>query len=590
MPTRPIELAAWMIESFRSAFPQLPNELPISVVPAQPEHGDYCCNAALGLASVLRKAPAQIAARVVAAAGRPEGVDDLQAVGGYINIRVTSAWLGAQVSAMATDPRLGVPAKGIGRRVVIDYGSPNVAKELHVGHIRSHFIGNALDRIYRFLGYDVVSDNHIGDWGKPFGLLLLGWKQDLDREALKLHPLRELERLYKKYSALSSKIDSVVDTAAREELVRLQSGDADKLAVWRQIVDATRRALDGIYDRLGIRFDHTLGESYYNSALPGMVEALTSRGVLTESEGAWCVLSDGSSPPAADPFMKHKKDAGWVPHPLIVRNSAGGFGYAATDLATLDYRVRTWQPECIVYVTDGRQQDHFRQVFAAFRRWQPDVKVELVHAWFGSILGPDGKPFASRGESVKLEPLLAEAVEGARAIVDAKRPDLALDERIAIAEDVGIGALKYADLLPNREIDYTYDKDRMLSLRGNTGIYLQYSVARTLRLAEKYCAGLTVVGADGAAILPVQPVERELALQLLQFPAAVDKAQLEHRPSILCGHLYDIAQAFNAFYQHVPVLDAEAGVRESRVQLSTLAGCTLRQGLDLLGINTPDRL
>ncbi|MEI9894399.1 MAG: arginine--tRNA ligase [Chthoniobacter sp.] len=349
-----------------------------------------------------------------------------------------------------TDPRLGVPQPEKTKTLVIDFSSPNVAKPMHVGHIRSTFLGDALSRIAEFIGHRVVRDNHIGDWGTQFGMILLGWKTELNQEALAADALLEMERIYKLISA-RCKEDPATLEAAKLELVKLQSGDAGNLALWHEMIRLSQAQFDTVYRRLGVRFDVALGESFYNPQLKDVVAQLRERGIARESEGAWCVFSDRSGKPEDDPFLIKDKD-GWRDNPALVQKSDGASNYTTTDLATLEYRLKTWSPNEIVYITDGRQQLHFRQLFAIFRRWHAELAstVRLAHVWFGAVLGDDGKPFKTRsGDTVKLVDLLDEAEERAFALVTEKSPESPEADRREIARVVGLGAVKYADLLPN---------------------------------------------------------------------------------------------------------------------------------------------
>jgi arginyl-tRNA synthetase len=330
---------------------------------------------------------------------------------------------------------------------------------MHVGHIRSTILGDCLTRVRCFLGHRVITDNHIGDWGTQFGMLLVGWKRELDAAALQADAIAELERIYKKISAECKENPATLD-GARQELVKLQAGDAENLRIWREMIALSQIQFDAIYSRLDVKFDQALGESFYNPRLPGVVTELVAKGIARESEGALAIFFEDNAQ------LKEQ--------PALVRKSDGGFNYTTTDLATLAYRRETWQPEEIIYVTDGRQQLHFQQLFAAFCRWQPEANARLAHVWFGSILGEDGKPFKTRsGETVKLADLLDEAEERAFTAVSGKNPALPEAERREIARVVGLGAVKYADLLPNRQSDYMFSWDKMLALNGNSAPYLQ---------------------------------------------------------------------------------------------------------------------
>jgi arginyl-tRNA synthetase len=398
----------------------------------------------------------------------------------------------------------------------------------------------------------------------------------LDRAALERDPIAEMERLYKQVSAAAEK-DPAIREQARHELVQLQRGDPTNLAIWREMIALSQVQFDTIYRRLGVRFDHTLGESFYNPHLHRVVDELSARGIARESEGAVAVFFEDV------PALKEQ--------PALIRKSDGGFNYTTTDLATLEYRLSEWKPEEIVYVTDGRQQLHFQQLFVAFRKWHPDTKLQLAHVWFGSILGDDGRPFKTRsGETVKLAELLDEAEERAFAVVSEKNAELPEAQRREIARVVGIGAVKYADLLPNRQSDYVFSWERMLALQGNTAPYLQYAYTRIRSIFRKGSeAGDGQSGAT-APILLIAPHELALAKHLLRFGLVLEAVADDYRPNFLCNYLYDLAGLFAGFYENCPVLKAEPAERASRLVLCDLTGRVLKQGLELLGIETLEQM
>ncbi|HZJ14638.1 MAG TPA: arginine--tRNA ligase, partial [Chthoniobacteraceae bacterium] len=380
----------------------LPDAEPRVTAATDARFGDYQTNAAMVLAKQQRTNPRQLAQQIIEKLEVSEMCEPPEVAGaGFINFRLKPEWLAERFTALASDPRLGVPMPERKETIIVDFSSPNVAKPMHVGHIRSTILGDALARIATFIGHRVVRDNHIGDWGTQFGMLLVGWKTMLDRDFLGRDPLGEMERIYKLVSALC-KEDPATLERARQELVKLQSGDEENLCLWREMQRLSQAQFDTIYGRLGVKFDVTLGESFYNPQLKSVVQELRERGIATESEGALCVFSDGTAKPEDDPFLIKDKD-GWRPNPALVQKSDGAANYTTTDLATLQYRMATWSPDEIVYVTDGRQQMHFRQLFAILRRWHPEFTARLAHVWFGSILGDDGKPFKTRsGETIKL--------------------------------------------------------------------------------------------------------------------------------------------------------------------------------------------
>ncbi len=574
--------------ALRTVAPEAPADfVPAVVASADAKFGDYQSNAAMLLAKKVGKNPRQLAADLVAAfdgAGLLASAPEI-AGPGFINFRLANDALSAQLSALLADEKLGV-ATATPRRLVVDFSSPNVAKPMHVGHIRSTILGDALARIARFVGHHVVTDNHIGDWGTQFGMLLVGWKTALDREALAADPLGEMERLYKHVNSACT-ADPAVRDAAKAELVKLQAGDEENLSIWREMIRLSQRQFDDVYARLGIEFDHTYGESFYNPWLAATVDDLVARGLARESEGALCVFSDGSVPDKEDPF-RISRDGQWQDNPALVRKADGGFNYTSTDLATVDYRVREFAPDDIVYVTDGRQQLHFRQFFAIFRRWKPEVTVNLVHVWFGAILGDDGKPFKTRsGDTVKLADLLDEAEERAFALVSEKNPTLPEEERREIARVVGLGAVKYADLLPNRQSDYVFSWDKMLSFQGNTAPYLQYSYVRTRSIFRKLEDATPVL--DGA--LPIgEDAERLLALKLARFAEELPRVLDDWRPNLLSNYLFELATSYHSFFEACPVLRAEGDTRTTRLALCELTSRVIRQGLALLGIGVTEKM
>ncbi len=557
--------------------------------------GDYQSNVAMQLAKPRRANPRQLATEIIAKLQ----VDDLCeppeiAGAGFINFRLKPATISAHLSALAADDRLGTPLVAA-RRLVVDFSSPNVAKPMHVGHIRSTILGDSLARIGRFLGHTVVADNHIGDWGTQFGMLCLAWKTLLERPALDLDPIAELERIYKIQNE-RCKTDPTALDAARTELVKLQSGDEENLGIWREMIRLSQAQFDTIYARLAIRFDHVFGESHYNPWLKQTVAALVEKGIARESDGALCVFSDGSVPQKDDPFLI-KDENGWKDAPALVQKADGAANYTTTDLATLDFRRREFSPDEVIYVTDGRQQLHFRQLFAIWRRWQPESAFKLSHVWFGSIMGEDGKPFKTRsGDTVKLGQLLDEAEERAFATVTAKSPEMPEAERREVARIVGIGAVKYADLLPNRQSDYVFSWDKMLSFQGNTAPYLQYSYVRIRSIFRKG-------GIDPASVRPgaehptsddavplTEAGELSLAKKLAQFGEILPMILDDHRPNLLCNYLYELAGAFHSFFESCPVLKAEEPARSTRLLLCDTTARVLAKGLELLGIGVPERM
>ena len=534
---------------------------------ADPQHGDYQSNALMGLAKQRKMNPRQLAEQVVETLDVADWCEPVEIAGpGFLNFRLKPDALQQSLqAALGSECPFVLPAKPP-RTVVVDFSSPNVAKPMHVGHIRSTILGDTLARVLRMMGHRVVTDNHIGDWGTQFGMLLLGWKTELNEAALKQDPISELERLYKAINADESRRNE-----ARAELVKLQSGDEENIAIWQLMIALSQEQFDQVYGRLGVAFDETLGESFYNPQLPGLVEELQGEGIAEESEGAMVVRFPG--------------DKQLADKPAIVRKRDGAANYTTTDLATLKYRMETWSPTDIVYVTDGRQQLHFQQLFNIFGRWQQSASAKLEHVWFGSILGSDGKPFKTRsGETVRLADLLDEAEERALAVVSEKNPDLPEAERREIARVVGLGALKYADLSNNRQSDYIFDWDKMLALQGNTAPYLQYAYTRVRSIFRKLDApDFTKVELQLKA-----PEELALAKHLMNFGQTLEMVAQDYRPNFLCNYLFELAGHFSRFYEACPVLKAEAAERDSRLALCELSARVLSSGLDALGIEVTE--
>jgi arginyl-tRNA synthetase len=554
-------------------------------------HGDYQSNALIALAKQRKLNPRQLAEQVKTALDVAEICDAVEIAGpGFLNFRIRPVALAAVLASEAAKAEPFVTKAAQPRTVVIDFSSPNVAKPMHVGHIRSTGIGDALQRVFRLLGHRVVTDNHIGDWGTQFGKLLLGWKEILDRDALAGEPIAELERLYKVINAECDANPARLEEA-KQELVRLQAGDAENTTVWQEMIRVSQRQFDSVYGRLGVKFDHTLGESFYNPQLGAVVDDLLAHGIARESEGAVGVFSDGSLPPKSDPFLVNR-DGEWMADPALIRKSDGGFNYMTTDLATIDYRLKTWSPDEIIYVVDDRQGPHFRKLFLAFARWQPEAarRVKLNHVGFGKILGEDGKPFKTRsGDTVKLEDLLDEAEERALKVVTEKNPDLPPSERMEIARIVGLGAVKYADLLPNRQSDYQFSWEKMLALQGNTAPYLQYAYTRVRSIFRKGGEHSAVSGQPSAVNLNA-PDEIALAKQLMNFGMVLEAVADECRPNFLCNYLYELAGLFARFYESCPVLKAEGTERATRLLLCDLTGRVLKQGLEALGIEVTEQM
>jgi arginyl-tRNA synthetase len=625
------------------------------VRPAQEaKFGDYQANFAMPLGKQLGRQPREVAAEVIAQAELADLCQPAEIAGpGFVNLRLRDEWLTEQLQGAVQDERLGIPPAHQPRTIVIDYSSPNVAKPMHVGHIRSTVIGDALARTLRFLGHRVITDNHLGDWGTQFGMILYGYKHFVDRAAYAANPVAELGRLYKFVSRLVDYRESVralpiarqrlsergaevggqksevesrksevdkkarqalakaqesvkqaaeevaglerkiaavegdaqlatiaiahanIDAAVLEETAKLHAGDAENLRLWHEFLPYCRDEIARVYGRLNVTFDYEHGESFYHDRLARVVEELRSKGLAEDSQGAVCVFVEGFETP------------------MIVQKKDGAFLYATTDLATIQYRLETWQPAAILYVVDHRQGEHFDKLFAVARRWGHE-RVQLQHVKFGTVMGADGRPYKTReGVAAGLESLLDEAVSRAGAVVAENDVDghLSADQRREIAEVVGIGALKYADLSQNRASDYTFSYDKMLQMHGNTATYMQYSYARVQSIFAKGGFDPAAVRVSGAKIVLTQEAERALGVQILRLSEALADVEAEAMPHYLTGYLFDLAKAYSTFFEKCPVLKAQsAELKSSRLLLCDLTARTIRLGLELLGIQVVERM
>jgi arginyl-tRNA synthetase len=547
------------------------------------DRADYQANGAMALAKRLGQPPrdlAQALSERVDLSGIAQ--EPLEVAGpGFINVNLRDDFLARAVDEMAADTRLGVRPAATIETVVVDYSAPNVAKEMHVGHLRSSIIGDAIVRILGFTGHKVIRQNHLGDWGTPFGMLIEHLNDIGEGEAAGTLSVGELGAFYQ---AARAKFDSDPEFAerSRRRVVALQAGDPATLQQWRLLVDESAKYFIDVYRRLGILLTpaDNAGESSYNDALADTAEELRRLGLLVESDGAWCVFPPGFKTRDGDPL------------PLIVVKSDGGYGYDTTDLAALRHRLRVLGATWILYVVGAPQHDHLEMVFEAARQagWLvPPARAE--HVAFGSVLGEDRKMFRTRaGASVRLVDLLEEAVTRAGAIVADKAPDLSPEEQAAVAEAVGIGAVKYADLSNDRIKDYVFDWDRMLDLAGNSAPYLQYAHARVRSIFRKaQTEGIAVD--DLSASDKLEPAERALALELVSFDGAVAGAAETNQPHRICTYLFGLAGAFTTFYESCPVLKADSDEqRRSRLLLCDLTARVLATGLDLLGIAAPERM
>ncbi|CAM4020512.1 arginine--tRNA ligase [Helcobacillus massiliensis] len=588
-----IALASRFQDAFAAAFGEEYRDADPIIRPGR--FSDFQCNAAMGLAKKLGQKPRDIAAQIVehldltGIASAPEIAGP-----GFLNTTLSTEWIAGETAAIAADERLGAAVPASPDTVVIDYSAPNVAKEMHVGHLRTTVVGDALARTLEFLGHRVIRQNHIGDWGTPFGMLiehLLDVGEDsADAKLLETDPNAFYQAARQKFDG-----DEAFATRARARVATLQSGDEQTLEIWGRLVDLSKQYFHRIYSTLDVTLtDNDLaGESSYNDLLQQTCDDLKDAGIARVSDGALCVFPDGFTGRDEQPL------------PLIIQKSDGGFGYATTDLAAIRHRVRTLGATRIAYVVGTAQELHFQMIFQTAREagWLPE-SVDAQHVKIGSVLGEDGKILRTRsGSSLRLMDLLQEGTAKARGVIDELRPDLPEDEREQIAQMIGIGGIKYADLSTAHDSDYTFDLDRMLALQGNTAPYLQYAVAR-IRSIRRRAAEAS--GADGAAVdsaatdsaaapaaapRVVDDAERALALQLLEFGPTATAVAADYAPHRMAAYLFDLAQAFMGFYEHCPILKEEdAEVRTGRLALADLTESVLVTGLDLLGVSAPERM
>ncbi len=621
-----------------------------------PKFGDYQANFAMPLGKRLRRPPREIATEISERVSLDDFCEPAEVAGpGFINVRVKDDWLVERITAAVNDPRLGVPTVARPRTYVIDYSAPNVAKPMHVGHIRSTVIGDSLCRTLRFLGHTVVSDNHIGDWGTQFGMIIYGYRHFADQSAYKDNPVEELARLYRlvrqlvdyhqgkaalpglrekvatqedvlrertdkagekpdkktrktlrkldkdlgdtreKLAELEQKLATVdesptlaelaaehteIGRAVLAETAKLHAGDEENLRLWKEFLPFCEKEIEQVYKRLGVSFDHTLGESFYQDQLGAVVDELVDQGIAGESDGAICVFFDGQDVP------------------MLVRKQDGAFLYATTDLATIRYRMKAWKPDAILYVVDFRQGLHFEHLFATAGLMGLE-DVEMVHVRFGTVLGQDGRPFKTRaGDTVGLEGLLDEAERRVAEIVaeneekkKLQETKLSEQEREHVAKVVGIAAVKYADLSQNRESDYVFSYDKMVATKGNTATYMQYAYARVNGIFARGDVDVEQLRESGATISLGAPAERALAMELLRFAEALELTVADYRPNQLTAYLFDLANCYSTFFEQCHVLKAETEeLRQSRLLLCDLTARTIRKGLELLGIQVVEKM
>ena len=645
------EIRARFVKSLEEIAPNS-RQLVDLIRPAQDSRfGDYQVNCAMPLEKLLGRPARQIATLLL----EKTQIDDMAtaeiAGPGFINLKLRDDWIQQNLIRAIADQRVGIALTPTPRTYVIDFSSPNVAKPMHVGHIRSTVIGDALTRILRFMGHQAISDNHLGDWGTQFGMIIYGYRHFVDQAAYRISPIDELARLYrlvrvlsdyheskrelpkatqqlerlneadvrlkqelapadkdaakkqnKELQTLSDKIRDQRETCeslrktirtvesdpqlarqARDhadvaqavlvETAKLHADDPENLRLWHEFLPHCRADIQQIYRRLNVEFDHELGESFYHDRLAAVVESLQQKGLAVESDGAICVFIETFDTP------------------MIIRKKDGAFLYSTSDLATIQYRVEQWQPNAILYVVDHRQHDHFEKLFAAAKKLGFD-RLELTHVSFGTVLGDDGTPFKTRsGDTVGLRGLLDEAAQRAITVVEKTSPEFDEATKRHIAETVGIGALKYADLSQNRTSDYKFSYDKMLALNGNTATYLQYLYARVKGIMAKGEIDVSALRHNPQPFDLRQDIERKLAIKLLRFEEAIADVLVDYKPNILTSYLFELTQTFFEFYEKCTILEAETpALRTSRLQLCDLAGRTVQTGLKLLGIDVVDQM
>ena len=547
--------------------------------------GDFQSNVAMMLAKGLGRNPREfaedLAGRIVA-----EDLCEVSIAGpGFLNFTLNpGAWSGLARAQWESDD-LSVSQVNSPKTIVVDFSAPNVAKPMHVGHIRSTIIGECLSRVATKVGHKVIKDNHIGDWGTQFGMVTWAWKKGVDEDRLETEPLQELLRLYRTASD-ASKVEEEVKEACRAELVKLQQGDAENKAIWERCLALSRKGLDQIYARLDVSFDYWMGESAYNDALAPLVNQLVADGLARESDGAICIFSNESGKPKNDPF-KINRDGEWQDYPMMIRKSDGAFNYATTDLATVEHRVNEWKADYIWYVVDFRQGGHFAQLFEASKRLGHD-QANLVHVAFGTILGKDGKPLKTRaGDLPQLDDVLNDAVKAAQIVVDEKSHLVTDEEKAALAELIGVNSVKFTELSHHRMSDYVFDLDKMVALEGDTAPYLLYSYVRSRSIFRKLDEEVELHGAN---LQLTEKAEIHLVRMLTRYSDQVHQVLEDYRPNLLATYLLELARAFHSFFEACPVLKSEGQTRESRLILCDLTSRVLKDGLNLLAIPVPERM
>ena len=586
--TIPSQLTEKLLSALAALEVEVPDPARVQVKPADDlRFGDYQSTIAMMLAKKIGKNPRDFASELKEKLEVGELAEVSIAGPGFLNFTLTPATWSAQARNQLADEKLGVSTTENSETIVIDFSAPNVAKPMHIGHIRSTIIGECLGRISRRLGHKVIKDNHIGDWGTQFGMVTWAWKQGVDEAALEKAPLQELLRLYR-HASDSSKEDEAIKDACRSELVKLQQGDEENTAIWKRCLALSEKGLNEIYDRLDVSFDYWMGESAYNDALGPLVERLEKENLARESDGALCIFSGENSKPKADPF-KINRDGEWQDFPMIIRKKDGGYNYATTDIATVEHRANEWKADQVWIVVDVRQGGHFNQLFEVADRLGYD-QLKLVHIAFGTILGKDGKPLKTRaGDLPQLADVLDDSVRAARAVVGAKSHLETEEEKDALAELIGVNSVKFTELSHHRMSDYTFDLDKMVALEGDTAPYLFYSYVRARSIFRKLEAG-EFETLDLESLDITEPAEIHLVRMLTRYGDSVRTVLDDFRPNLLATYLLELARSFHSFFEACPVLKSKGQTRESRLLLCDLTSRVIKDGLDLLGIDVPERM
>ena len=538
------------------------------------EFGDFQTNFAMMNSKAIGKNPREIATTLVENFKENDLIEKLEIAGpGFINIHLKNNFLNNEMKKIDNE-KYDFSFLNVDETVIIDYSSPNIAKRMHIGHLRSTIIGDAIKRILDFIGFKTISDNHIGDWGTQFGKLIVAYNKWLDKEAYEADPIGELERIYVLFSDEAKK-DPTLEDAARNELRKLQMGDEQNNKLWKEFIEISLKEYNKVYDRLGVKFDHYFGESFYNDLMPDVLEELKKKNIAKEDQGALVVFFEEDKLP-----------------PALVQKKDGSFLYATSDLATIKFRKNELNVDKAVYVTDERQQNHFKQVFEISEMLGEPYNYEKSHVYFGIMRFGDGMIFSSRsGNIIRLVDLLDEAKKQVKSVIDEKNPNIPEDEKEKIAEIVGTGAIKYFDLSQNRTSDILFTWDKVLSFEGNTGPYLQYTYARIQSILRKLKEENISVENNDIILNDMFDIERELAVALLRFPQTVVKSYETYRPNIIADYLFDTAKLFNNFYNSKSILkETDKKVMDARILLAQKTASILKQGLNLLGIETVDRM